>query len=89
MGLCKPVSLTEISYLKEEKEEAQSEHDISGKRAKDPLPVNDTWTETHAMNNAAANRPHQQETMLDLQLAGLHHKARRIPEGAVCQQWCC
>jgi hypothetical protein len=52
MGLCKPI-LTEISYSKEEKEQTQSEHDISDKRTKNPLPVNGTRTEAHAVNNAA------------------------------------
>ena len=73
-------------YSKEEKEETQSEHDISDKRTKNPLPVNGTRAKAHAVNNAAANRPHQQETMPDFQLAGLRRKARRIPENAASQQ---
>lgn len=36
MGLCKPIWLTEISYSKEEKEQAQNEHNISDKRTKIP-----------------------------------------------------
>ena len=80
MGLCKPIWLTEISYSKEEKKQAQNEHNISDKWTKNSLPVNSTRTKTHAVDNAGTNRPHQQETMPDFQLAGFRRKARRIPE---------
>ena len=63
MGLCKPIWLTEISYSKEEKEQAQNEHNISDKRTKNSLPVNGARTEAHAVDNAGTNRPHQQETV--------------------------
>ena len=86
MGLCKPIWLTEISYSKEEKEQAQNEHNISDKRTKNSLPVNGARAEAHAVDNAGTNRPHQQEAVPDFQLAGLRRKARRIPENAASQQ---
>lgn len=85
MGLCKPIWLTEISYSKEEKEQAQNEHNISDKRTKNSLPVNGARTEAHAVDNAGTNRPHQQETVPNFQLAGFGRKARRIPEDAARQ----
>ena len=82
MGLCNPIWLTEISYSKEEKKQAQNEHNISDKRTKNSLPVNGARAETHAVDNAGTNRPHQQEAVPDFQLAGFGRKARRIPEDA-------
>lgn len=82
MGLCKPIGLTEMSYSKEEKKQAQNEHNISDKRTKNSLPVNGARMEAHAVDNAGTNRPHQQETVPDFQLAGFCRKARRIPEDA-------
>ena len=82
MGLCKPIGLPEISYSKEEKEQAQNEHNISDKWTKNSLPVNGARAEADTVNHASANGPHQQETMPDFQFAGFGRKARWIPEDA-------
>ena len=85
MGLCKPIWLTEISYSKEEKEQAQNEHNISDKRTKNSLPVDGVRAKAHAVDNAGTHRPHQQEAVPDFQLTGFGRKARRVPEDAARQ----
>ena len=82
MGLCKPIWLTEISYSKEEKEQAQNEHNISDKRTKNSLAVDGVRAKAHAVDNAGTHRPHQQEAVPDFQLTGFGRKARRVPEDA-------
>ena len=70
MGSGKPIWLTDISYSEEEEKQTNNEDDIRDQRAEDTLPVYGTRTKANAVNDACADRPHQQKTMPDFKLTG-------------------
>lgn len=71
-GIITALALEHVESGKAGQEEKQTnnEDDIRDQRAEDTLPVYGTRTKANAVNDACADRPHQQKTMPDFKLTG-------------------
>ncbi len=86
MGSGKPISLTDISYSEEEENQTGEKNQIGNQRAEDALPVKRFRTKADTVNHTCTHRPHNQEAVPDLKLAGFSREARRVPEDTARQQ---